>query len=273
MLINGKKSTLISVLDRGLCYGDGFFETFFCFQGLLQNWDYHWVRMKKTADKLKIVLPGESVFLSDFAQLKAYNEQISTNNVIKVIVTRGVGGRGYSPTYCKSTSRIIFSSDMPNYQTLRTQGMEVAILNSTLTAEGQLAGLKHLNRLSQVLAKMELDEKGGDEGVVCNEQGYVREGVSSNVFIVRNNVLITPPLNDCGVKGVLRNKIIDLAPVLCNLDVLEQDFFVSDLLAADEIFFTNSLLGVCPVKKISNHFYSTGKITQTLMNASLEKHN
>jgi 4-amino-4-deoxychorismate lyase len=269
-LINGEKENQLSPADRGLCYGDGFFETFYCLEGTLQNWSYHWSRMVRSADILQIALPKESVFLSDFEKLKALQGQTPKACVIKIIVTRGTGGRGYSPANCHATSRIISTSSMPEYQQLRESGMRVSILDSVLTAEGKIAGLKHLNRLGQILAKMELDEKGTNEGVVCNAEGYVREGVSSNLFIVRDKTIITAPLNDCGVAGILRDKVIDSAPTICDAEVVERNFTIPDLLAADDAFFTNSLLGVCPVKSIEDRMYRTSNITQSLMSANLE---
>jgi len=271
MLINGKEEQYISVLDRGLCYGDGFFETCLCAEGTLQNWSYHWSRMEKSADILRIPLPEESTFLSDVEALHAQQDHTLNEYVIKIIVTRGSGGRGYSSANCTSPSRIVISSTMPNYQQLRSQGMSVSILDSRLNAEGKIAGLKHLNRLSQVLAKMELDECASDEGIVCNTEGYVREGVSSNVFMVRGKRIITPPLDDCGVAGILRQKVITIAPSVCKADVLEENFHPSDLLTADDIFFTNSLLGVCPARQLQDRIYERSTTTQHLINACLEK--
>jgi len=269
-LINGEANSLISVMDRGFCYGDGFFETFFCLNDVLQNWPYHWARMQKSAAVLQMALPEESLFLSDFEKLETKKFQEKKACVVKIIVTRGVGGRGYSPFNCESTNRIIFSASLPDYQQLRLSGMNVSILDAVLSDEGQVAGLKHLNRLGQVIAKIELDKKGTDEGVLCNSRGYVREGVSSNLFMVSDGEVITPPLDDCGVAGVLRSKVIDLAPKLLNTAVIESNFMVSDLLAADEVFFTNSLLGVCPVKRIGSRIYKVGDIAQCLLSENLE---
>lgn len=159
---------------------------------------------------------------------------------------------------------------MPNYQKLRAQGMVVSILNYTLNSEGRLAGLKHLNRLSLVFAKMELDETKSNEGIVCNTEGYVREGVSSNVFMVTDDTIFTPPLKDCGVSDVLRSKVMSLASKVYGVDVMEKNFTPSDLLAADDVFFTNSLLGVCPAKKIDGRIYDVGDIVQCLMAAKFE---
>lgn len=269
-LINGEENSLISVMDRGLCYGDGFFETFLCLDGALQNWSYHWGRMQRSAAILQMTLPEESLFLSDVKKLETKNHQMKKSCVVKIIVTRGVGGRGYSVVNCESTNRIVFVASLPDYQSLRLRGMNVSVLDAVLTDEGKVAGLKHLNRLAQVIAKIELDKKGADEGVLCNSNGYVREGVSSNLFMVSDGKIITPPLDDCGVSGVLRSKVIDLAPGFVDAEVIESNFMISDLLAADEVFFTNSLLGVCPVKRIGSCIYKVGDITQCLLNANLE---
>lgn len=267
-LVNGEKESQVSIFDRGLCYGDGFFETFFYSNGTLQNWSYHWARMVKSADILRMTLPDPSVF---FADLESLEKKIDTdgNCVVKIVITRGVGGRGYSPSSCKVINRLMYSDSLPDYKSLRKTGVDVSLLNTRLEAEGKIAGLKHLNRLNQIMAKMELEERDTREGILCNQDGYVREGVSSNIFIIKNQSIITPPLNDCGVAGVLRSKVIHVSPKY-HTPVIEKNFTIEELLDADEVFFTNSLLGVCPVTSIEGETYNVGNITQKLMSLQLE---
>lgn len=271
VLVNGVEADVISVMDRGLAYGDGFFETFYCIDGLLQNWIFHWERMKRSAGVLKMDLPSETEFLCDFDALKNLENRTERDFVVKIIVTRGVGGRGYSIQGADSANRIIFSSQMPDYKSLRSKGMDVSFLNFRLNAEGPVAGLKHLNRIGQVFAKIELDETGNDEGIVCDSDGFVIEGVSSNIFIVSGNEIITPHLQHCGVKGVLRKKVIETAFDISGAKVLEESLKPEDIRSADSIFFTNSLLGVCPVRKLEGQTFETdGDILKCLMDASLQ---
>ncbi len=267
-LINGEKGDAISIFDRGFCYGDGFFETIYCKDNVLQNWSYHWNRMRKSAQRLHLSIPDEAIFLEDFEKLE---KELDDNHccVVKIIVTRGAGGRGYSGSQCKATTRVMFSAAMPNYQALKSKGVKAAILSNRLQPEGDIAGLKHLNRLNQILLKVEAEEKSIDEGIVCNLDGYVREGISSNLFIVQGTSLITPPLDDCGVEGTVRNKLIDIASDIFS-HVRIENFTPEQLHQADEVFFTNSLMGICPVREVDQTHYPSRPMSQQLMDLHLE---
>ncbi|EEE35843.1 aminodeoxychorismate lyase [Rhodobacteraceae bacterium KLH11] len=270
MLVNGEPNQHISIFDRGLAYGDGFFETIYCCNEAMQNWLYHWQRMRESAERLNILLPDESTFLVDLEKIKSTFSTPRFEWVIKIVVTRGVGGRGYSPNKCETPTRIMYVGDMPPYEALRRRGMRVSLLKYELQTEPMTAGLKHLNRLPQVLAKTELDGTGCDEGIVLNSKGFVREGVSSNIFMIKNDRLLTAPLYDCGVAGVLRRKLIDVSSDICGLSVEQVDFTFGDIMSAEEVFFANSLLGVCPVKEIGNTPFKIGETTRRLMEACLQ---
>lgn len=259
-MVNGIPNDKIPVYDRGLAYGDGFFETLYWHQGQLQNWNYHWKRMQRSALVFQLKLPVEEDLIEDVAALNLSPEN---DCVVKMIITRGTGGRGYSPANCTSTVRIVSCSALPDYSQHKVDGISITLLNTVLGSQPMLAGLKHLNRLNQVFARIELEKTSYFEGLVCNQDGHVREVIASNIFIVRKGKIITPPLTDCGVEGTVRAKIIHLFEN-SNTPIIIDNFTPNELLLADEIFITNSLLGVCPVINVSGSSFPIGEQTRRI---------
>lgn len=267
IIVNGKPNGTLDPKDRGLAYGDGFFETLLYEQGALQNWQLHWQRMHKSAQVLQIDLPNESTILSDIAQL-ALNPR--TPSTIKIVITRGSGGRGYSPRNCHNSTVILSQSPVPNYHLAKQKGITLALLKTPLAEQHALAGLKHLNRLNQVMARLELEQTDYFEGVLCNREGYVREVVASNIFLVSKGEVLTPPLHDCGVAGTVRAKLL-MQPNNYQYPVKEQEFKPEQLLRADEVFISNALMGVCPVTQIARQHFQLGKVSQYFAALAPEK--
>ncbi|PCJ99591.1 MAG: aminodeoxychorismate lyase [Alteromonadaceae bacterium] len=257
IIINGEPGGTLDPKDRGLAYGDGFFETLLYDQGALQNWRLHWQRMRKSANVLQIDLPNESTILNDITKL-ALNPQ--TPATVKIIITRGPGGRGYSPKNCHNSTVILSQSPVPNYSLAKQNGVELALLKTPLSEQHSLAGLKHLNRLNQVMARLELEQTDCFEGVLCNREGHVREVIASNIYLVSEGQVITPPLHDCGVEGTIRAKLLNRANN-CKYPIKEQEFSVEQLLQADEVFISNSLMGICPVKQIAQQHFPLGEVS------------
>src|SRR5688572_5783854 len=201
MLINGEPANSISVTDRGLAYGDGVFETFRIVSGQLLFGEEHLQRLSLGCDHLGIPL--------DRVQLK--NElEIALNSstqaeVLKLVVTRGTSGRGYRASPGAAATRIITLHSLPaNTQEHAKDGVKAFVCTQRLSPQPTLAGLKHLNRLEQVLASMEWPDENYQEGVMLDLEGNVVEGTRSNLFIVKDGRLMTDPLNTCGIAGVMR---------------------------------------------------------------------
>ncbi len=261
ILINGEEKDTISVYDRGLQYGDGLFETMAVRNGKIHLWERHWQRLAHGCEQLSIALPDKKTIEQEIAMLCNNNNQ----SVVKLIVTRGEGQRGYSFSDTQEVTRILTSHSWPDYpENYQVEGVVVRYCDTTISENKKLAGIKHLNRLEQILARNEWDTDEFQEGLMLTTQGHVVDGTMSNIFAVKDDTLFTPDLYLCGVAGVMRLTIIKLAKD-SGLSVYEKQFNKSELEMADELFLTNSLFGIWPIKRIAKtRFNHVGKITKML---------
>ncbi len=248
--VNGVLDAAISPLDRGFTYGDGIFETCRYQSGEIPLWALHRDRLLGSASRLGIPL-DESLLM---AYLKPLLDKVRSSGinaaVVKIQITRGIGGRGYrvppevAPTYCVS----VFSAE-----SLRSanflKGVDVRVCTQRLAANKTLAGMKHLNRLEQILARAEWQDEYA-EGLLMDESGQVIEATVSNLFVVKNGQLYTPDLSLCGVAGIMRRNLIErLAPRL-SLRVEVVAMTLDFVCRADELFLCNSVYGIWPVNRI-----------------------
>ena len=262
-LINGEEKETISVLDRGLQYGDGLFETMAVRNGKIHLWELHWDRLALGCEKLAINLPDKEIVENEIALL--CNKENGAKFVIKLIVTRGEGQRGYHFTNEQNVTRILSSHAWPNYtESYQHEGVAVRYCETTLSENKKLAEIKHLNRLEQILARSEWDNDEFQEGLMLTTKGNVVDGTMSNVFAVQDNMIFTPGLSLCGVAGVMRKTIINIAKEK-GFSIYEKEFTKSELESADELFLTNSLFGVWPIKVIAKtRFTEVGNVTKQL---------
>ncbi|GMR15927.1 MAG: aminodeoxychorismate lyase [Gammaproteobacteria bacterium] len=262
-LINGESKATININDRGLQYGDGLFETMAVHNSKVHLWEAHWQRLSLGCKKLSITLPDKEVVEKEIDLL--CNESNKSLFVIKLIVTRGEGLRGYGFTNKQNVTRILSRHSWPDYpDRYQTEGVAVRYCKTTISENSKLAGIKHLNRLEQVIARNEWDTDEFQEGLMLTMQGNVVDGTMSNIFAVKDNQLFTPNLSLSGVAGVMRKTIIDIAKK-CGLSVLEKDFTKSELELADELFLSNSLFRIWPVRAIAKtRFTKVGNITKLL---------
>lgn len=265
ILINGLPDNRITILDRGLQYGDGLFETMAFRAGTIEFIDAHFARLIEGCRRLNI----------KFTQADELNNELNTvcqsfdgnDAIVKVIITRGVGGRGYLATNDVEPTRIISTHPLPEYPThYRQTGVKTRLCTHTLSENSVLAGIKHLNRLDQVLARNEWHDSDIVEGIMLDQVGKVIEGTMSNVFMVKEGKLLTPMLDRSGVAGIMRAQTIFLANEL-NIPVIETHIHIGDFMMADEIFITNSIIGIWPVSVMDNTSFLVGSITQNLQYA------
>lgn len=262
LLINGVPGENISAQDRGFQYGDGIFETLAVADGQPLLWDRHLRRFFHGAARLGLKAP-------DAALLRREAEQVcrgAPRGVLKIMLTRGISGRGYAPAVDVTPTRTVGLLPWPDYPARhRTDGVSVQFCHTLITRHNILAGLKHLNRLEQILARMELS---GDcaEGLMQDETGHVIEGTMTNLFVVSRGTLLTPDLSLSGVVGVMRGLVLERAPAL-SLDCRITELKREDILDADEMFLTNSLIGVWPVRRIEAREYPAGPITRRIQEA------
>lgn len=257
--IDGRPAALLSVGDRGLAYGDGLFETVAVRHGRIALLERHLQRLGEGARRLLLPLDLDLVR----AELLAFAGELGSG-VAKLIVTRGDGLRGYAPPADAHCRRILSGSPPPAYPARHArEGVRLYPCATRLAEQPLLAGLKHLNRLEQVLARAEWQDPACAEGLMCDASGRVIEGVFSNLFMVKDGELLTPALQRCGVAGVMRAEILARATAggiplrICDLDHAQ-------LLAADEVFLCNSQYGIWPVVALAEHVWPLGELTRKL---------
>lgn len=260
VLVNGESLDHISVFDRGLHYGDGLFETMRVKDGRIPLWPRHWQRLQTGCTRLKMPLPLESDLQKDIALLVDGVAEA----VIKLIVTRGTGERGYALPARPQPSCILILTDKAAYPVShKTEGVRLHLCETRLGVNPSLAGIKHLNRLEQVLARSEWQGQEYQEGLLLDIDGHVIEGTMSNIFWVKNNTLYTPELSGCGVAGVMREIVMQLAQQI-DISIKIGLWSITELCDAEEIFITNSLIGIWPVSYILNKTFQAGPVTQQL---------
>jgi len=184
--------------------------------------------------------------------------------VLKLIVTRGSGGRGYRVPETSGCTRIMQLHPWPEYPTTCVEeGVKTRLCDIRLGHNPALAGIKHLNRLEQVLARQEWDDADIREGLLMDTGSNLIEGTMSNLFMVSNGVLMTPDLSRCGVAGIMRTIVLELAEQL-GLDARITHIGQEVLIGADEVFLTNSLIGIWPVIEVGESTCRKGGITSQL---------
>lgn len=186
--------------------------------------------------------------------------------VLKIIYTRGQSeNRGYMPSSRPLPTRILSLSE-PAKQKIEhwQQGVDLTICKTRLSSQPALAGIKHLNRLEQVIARGEWRDPVLAEGLMLDENGLIIEGTATNVFFIQSSALVTPSLDYSGVEGVMRRRIIDLAEEL-GLRVEYRGLYPEELADVDEIFLTNSLIGVWQVRSVANSEMPKGNMARRFL--------
>ncbi len=260
MLINGTEVDRLDANDRGFQYGDGLFETIAVRDGRALLWERHMARLREGCERLGIVPPDLAVLAQEAHALCGG----AARAVLKVIVTRGSGGRGYSPSGCDTPTRVLAVYPWPQFpQRWFTDGVALRLCRTRLALGGALAGLKHLNRLEQVVARGEWDDPDIAEGLMLDGGDHIIEGTMSNVYLVRQGVLATPDVSLAGVAGVMRGLIMDIArqsDITCEV----RNIPLQELSRADEVFVCNSLVGVWPVSAIDRWKFAIGPVTRRI---------
>ena len=211
MLVNGISTIQIDALDRSIAYGDGLFSTIKIEKGELLRRDLHLRRFKVGAGVL--FFPDvDWDLLEAEASMLALTVRDEKQAVLKVILSRGSGGRGYSAQGCNNVTRLLSLHDFPtHYLKWKTEGIDVIACDYQLSINKITAGLKTLNRLDQILIKREIESKNAIDGIVCDQEGLVIEACAANLFIYKNEQWFTPDLKSAGVKGVMRASILEKA--------------------------------------------------------------
>jgi 4-amino-4-deoxychorismate lyase len=255
ILVNGEYKGTIAIMDRGFQYGDGLFETIEVRQNTPIFLEQHLQRLNKDSQRLHLPKLDLELLRSEIKMLC----QNTSNAVLKIIITRGTGGRGYRQPDNIQPTRILSLHPFPDYpQSYYTDGVVAEFCKTRLGLNPTLAGMKHLNRLEQVMARAEWSDAAIQEGIMLDMNQHIIEGTMSNFFYAQEGILHTASLKKCGIAGILRGWICEQLPVI------EHDFFMEDLLFADEIFVCNSVIGIWGVRELSSWHYPKNEITKKL---------
>lgn len=263
-LRNGVPTMGVPVVDRGLAYGDGLFETIKVVEraGAPAHPEFlslHLERLQRDCARLDMRVDIDALRAEVGRVLAA-----GRSGVLKVIVTRAATQRGYQAPRSASAQRLVLFHQQ-SFAAPHATGVAVRLCRQRLAEQPALAGMKHLNRLEQVLARAEWSDPSIAEGLLLDTAGRLVEGVSSNVYVVCDGVVLTPRLHRCGVRGVVRELLLREAPA-AGIALREADLSLDDLLRAAEVFLSNSVFGIVPVAKIDCLHKPRGDVTIALQN-------
>jgi len=259
VLVDGETRDGVSAFDRGLQFGDGVFETIAVRRGEPLMLADHLERLAAGAGRLGIPLDAPPRALAgDVERLAA----ALARGVVKIVLTRGAGGRGYAPPAAPVPTRIVSAHGWPGHVAGRQQaGVRAGISPVRLSPQPLLAGIKHLNRLEQVLARMHWQD-AWQEALMLDRDGRVIEATSANVFVVERDRIRTPPLGECGVAGLVRRRLLAAHP--SGRPVVETPLTADDVTHAEEVFLTNCVIGAWPVTQVDDCRYAIGPVTRAV---------
>jgi 4-amino-4-deoxychorismate lyase len=241
-LVNGRPGGSIDPADRGLQYGDGLFETIAVRDGRARFLDWHLERLAEGGRRLALPLPEVALLKNEIERAWPQGRA-----VVKLILTRGVGERGYRPTPIPQVTRIVTGYAWPADFEAPKEGIRLGVCRTRLGRNAALAGIKHLNRLEQVLARAECDDARMDEGLMLDDREYAISGTMSNLFFRLARGWVTPRVTECGVSGVMRRAFCAWAAEQ-GVAIEERDVAVAELAAASAMLMTNAVIGGRPIR-------------------------
>lgn len=259
-MVNGEFRSDIAVTDRGLHYGDGLFETIAVIGGQPRRWDAHLQRLTWGLQRLGFPPVDLQRLTDEAAQCCAGVNR----GVLKMLVTRGSGGRGYRSPAEATPTRLVQLHPWPHYPPhWAERGVQLRVCTTRLAVQPALAGMKHLNRLEQILARGEWHDPAVAEGLMLDTQNRAISGTMSNVFFVSQGVLHTPDVSESGVLGTTRAAVLDIA-TRAGIPTQVGAYQMPDLLHAQEIFLCNSVIGVWPVALLDGYALTPGEISRSI---------
>lgn len=242
VLVNGVPDAPIVANDRGLLYGDGLFETILFVRGAAPLWPRHMQRLSHGCERLLLPSPDFATLAQEAAAVIADMPRA----VVRITLTRGSGARGYAPPQDVQCTRIVAAFEPPFIPPdWYACGIRVRFADLKLAPQPRLAGIKHLNRLEQVLARAEWNDPEIVEALLFDMEDRLICATAANVFVALGGELITPALDRCGVEGVARVEVLDMVPQVQVRAVSREE-----LMQADEIFLTSSVRGILPVREL-----------------------
>lgn len=266
LLVNGAPSHTVDALDRGLAYGDGVFRTLCTQDRQPVWWADQYAKLVTDCEALMLTCPEEAMLHAEVCQVAE-----AGLGIVKILVTRGVGKRGYALPTEVTCTHVVLSAPLPAHA-LADAPRDIAArwCQLRLSRQPRLARIKHLNRLENVLARAEWNAPDISEGLLCDDGGAVISGVSSNVLWVRDGTLYTPELNECGVEGVARARVLRAA-AQWGMPVHIDRFLPDAILAADEVMICNSVIGIRRIAQLGEQVWAPAGWTTKLNTALYEK--
>jgi 4-amino-4-deoxychorismate lyase len=254
-LINGEISNVVPVTDRGLQYGHGVFETLAVDRGTPVMWAEHLLRLRRGCERLGLAAPEEAVLLREIQTVCSGRQRA----LVKVMVTAGEGSRGYQLPANPVPNRIVAAFAFPEDCTAaRNTGVKLRVCEQRMGLNRPLAAIKHMNRLEQVLARAEWDDPAVADGLMLDQEDFVISVTCANLFLVSDGLLLTPRLDRCGIRGVVRDGILSQFASSSEKRRITTEF----LHEAEEVFICNSIRGVWPVTDIAGREYHIGPRTR-----------
>ena len=263
ILINGEEQSKISIFSRNMQYGDGLFETCVAKGNQILFWSSHLERLSIGCERLNIKNVDESDWISDIN--KAFALSTHSHCIVKLILSRGDSSRGYSYKDDIVPVRVVIISEIK--KTVVNNSFSLEYSDSGYHSNPQLAGIKHCNRLEQILARSSLSS---NEAIMLDEKENVISVTQGNIYFIFGNKLLTPKLDRCGVVGSRRALILELARSL-KMDALESNISINQVQQADEVFISNSVIGIQPVHVIETHKLGNNPLTEKIRKAFLSK--
>ncbi|MFQ5454760.1 MAG: branched-chain-amino-acid transaminase [Nitrospirota bacterium] len=265
-----EKDALISVFDHGFLYGDGIFETLRAYNGLIFKPEKHIERFNRSGQSLglKEIRTGEELITILYSSL---NKNRIKDAYIRISMSRGEGKIGLDPDLCRHPTLVVITKEFKGYpESMYEKGVEAAIVNTRRNLPSALnPKIKSTNMINNILAKIEAKALGVYEGIMLNNEGYIAEGTISNIFMVKDETIFTPPVEAGILDGVTRESVISLAGSI-GLNVKETQILPADIYDADEAFLTNTTLEIISVVKIDRKMIGDGRpgaITKGLLTA------
>lgn len=253
-----KEEATVSVFDHGFLYGDGIFEGIRAYQGRVFKLAEHLKRLYESAKSIRLNI-GVTLDQMQEIVLETLRRNDLKDAYIRLVVSRGKGDLGLDPVKCPQAAIYCIADQIKIFEkSMYDQGLEVKTVAIRRNNHDSLSPrIKSLNYLNNILAKIEANQAGVVEGIMLNQDGYVSEGTSDNIFIVRGGVLITPPLSAGILEGITRNSVLELAGEL-GIKVAEELFTRHDLYTAEECFLTGTAAELIPVIKVDGRDIGDG---------------
>ncbi|MFC5525475.1 aminodeoxychorismate lyase [Rhodanobacter ginsengisoli] len=256
MLVNGEPAEQISALDRGLAYGDGLFESIRLVGAVAPLWSRHMQRLGEGCERLRLPLPDAAQLWREALQATHDMPQ----SVLRITITRGVGERGYAAPATVRPTRVVAAFAPPRIaEEAHEFGVRVRLCDIRLAEQPLLAGIKHLNRLEQVMARAEWTDPAIAEGLLRDSHDRVISATMANLFALIDGVLLTPAVDRCGVAGVARAEVLSTCP-----QAKVGELSLDALLSATEVFLSSSVRGILPVQSVAGRLYEPGALTRQL---------